>query len=317
MLLITFCNQGGARRPFGMAAVEPDNGRFHWIGLGAGRKDTGATGFAFRDGLLFVAVQSAQPRLAAFDPATWRQVAARPFVSLRDPHSLAAGSGGLYAASTGDNAVYRLAVRDGALVGEELVWRHPGTSPARDDVHVNSLTFADGKLLVSGFGPRDPAGGWDVEDGFVFDVAAGAPVARGLHHPHSLACDGGRIAVAESYAGRVRIGGWDGNRIVFTDTVEVPGYPRGLCWQAGSLLIGSSMLRRVSRSSQKTLEHTDPGDGRSRVYRFDLAARTLTPLLDCTDRGSEIYAIGRFDGEAPSLAAAPPAWKTLPRGLRA
>ena len=120
LLLITFCNQTGARRPFGLAAVEPGSARFHWIGLGAGRKDMGATGFAVRDGLFYVAVQSREPRLAAFDPATWRLVAATPFARVRDPHSLAAGSDGLYIASTGDNAVYRLAVARGVLKSRRI-----------------------------------------------------------------------------------------------------------------------------------------------------------------------------------------------------
>jgi hypothetical protein len=310
LLLITFCNQNGARRPFGLAAVEPDSARFHWIGLGAGRKDMGATGFVSQDGLFYVAVQSQEPRLAAFDPATWRLVAANPFARVRDPHSLAARSDGLYIASTGDNAVYRLAVDRGVLKSEELIWRHPGSSEIRDDVHVNSLAFAGERLLVTGFGPRADGGSWGA-DGFVLDAASGERLVSGLNHPHSLVCDGARIAVAESYAGRVRLGAHGENGVSFSQAIDVPGYPRGLAFDGGSLLVGSSVTRKISRSTSAPLQHKQPQHDRSTLFRLDLKSLALEPILDCTHHGHEIYEIGLSGGPLPPASAGPSLWETL------
>lgn len=310
MLLITFCNQSGSRRPFGLAAVEPDAARFRWIGLGSGRKDMGATGFAFYRGLMFVAVQSQRPRLVAFDPATWRPAASTPFSSVRDPHSLVARPDGLYIASTGDNAVYRLATKDGALAGENLVWRHPGSSDNRDDVHVNSLAFLGGRMLVTGFGPRSESGSWGSE-GFVTEVPGNKRVASGLNHPHSLVCDGARLAVAESYSGRVRIGVLAGNGVSFSHTVELPGYPRGLAFDGDSLIIGTSVMRKVSRSAKTPLDHAHSAHSRSALFRLDLKSLALELLLDCTDRGAEIYEVGLFDGPLPPTTVAPPIWETF------
>ena len=319
MLLITFCNQTGARRPFGLAAVEPESGRFRWIGLGSWRKAAGATGLAFHEGFLYVVVQSKKtPRLAAFDRATWRLAAVTPFSRARDPHSLAAGRDGLYVASSGDNAVYRLTLNGGAVSSEELFWRYSGASQNCDDVHVNSLTFAGDRLLVTGFGPRTENGSWG-SDGFVMDAGSGTRLASGLGQPHSLAVDGTRIAVAESYAaccaergaGRVFLGTLTASGISFSKSVEVPGYPRGLSFDGDTLLIGSSATRRVSRSTNATLVHERPGCGQSRLFRLNIGSLTLKPLFNCTRHGREIYAITRLDGPSPPASAALPLWKKL------
>ena len=295
-LLVTFCNQGPERRRYGLAAAEPGSARFHWVAMGRGRKDVGATGFACQDGLLFVSTQSEKARLVAFDTANWRRVAAVPFAKVRDPHSLVSGADGLYIASSGDNAIYRLVTKNGELREEELVWRHPGTSHDRDDVHVNSLGFAGTHLLATGFGPRNPDGTWNCDDGFVFDVTEGRFLARGLDHPHSFICQGERAAVSESRAGRVRIGRLTGEGIDFAVSVPIPGYPRGLTFDGPALYAGTSMMRKYSRSRKVPVDAAPADYRRCAIWRIDTATLKAEEILDCSDQGTEIYEIGVMHG---------------------
>ena len=305
-LLVTFCNQSPERRRYGLAAAEPDGARFHWVGMGWGRKDVGATGFARRGGLLYVASQSEKARLVAFDTANWRRVAAVPFAKVRDPHSLASGPDGLYVASSGDNAIYRLVAEKGVLRDEELVWRHPESSHDRDDVHVNSLGFAGTHLLATGFGPRNPDGTWNCDDGFVFDVTAGRFLARGLDHPHSFICQGERAAVSESRAGRVRIGRLTADGIDFAASVAVPGYPRGLAFDGPALYAGTSMMRKYSRSRKVPVDASQSDYRRCAIWRIDTATLRAEEILDCSGQGSEIYDIAAVhDLALPSRSARP------------
>lgn len=304
-LLVTFCNQGAGRRRFALAAVDPAAGRFHWIGMGRGRKDVGATGCARRDGLLFVSTQSENARLVAFDTASWRRIAATPFEKVRDPHSLVSGPDGLYIASSGDNAIYRLATDKGGLKREELVWRHPGTSSDHDDVHVNSLAFAGTHLLVTGFGPRNPDGTWNCDDGFIFDLASQRFLIRGLDHPHSLACEGDRIAVSESRAGRVRVGRLTADGADLAQTVAIPGYPRGLAFAGPSLYVGTSVMRKYSRSRQVPVCPAPESYQRSAIWRIDTASLKTEEILDCSAQGPEIYEISVMDGVRPPAEARP------------
>lgn len=309
MYLVSFCNQQGSRRPFGLAAVDPATGGVSWIGLGIGRKETGATGFAFHADLFYVAVQARHPRLVAFDPSGWRRIASVPFTHVRDPHSLLSSPYGLLVASTGDNAIYRLATRDGELTGEEMLWRYPGASETRDDVHINSLVTVRNRILVSGFGWRRADGEWGRENGFIYDTAAQGPITEGLHHPHSLIFDVGRIAFAESGPGRVRIGRWTGSGIAIDEMIDVPGYPRGLAWTHDSLVIGSSMQRRVSRSTSKPLK-TEVKAFSSGLYRYSPVSGALTRIFDASECGAEIYGVRGYGAAQPPAAVAPSFWET-------
>ncbi len=297
-LLVTFCNQDPGRRSHALAAVEPAGSRFHWVAMGRSRKDVGATGFARHGGFLFVSTQSEKARLVAFDAASWHRAAAVPFDKVRDPHSLAAGPDGLYVASSGGNAIYRLVTENGALKAEELVWRHPDASPDKDDVHVNSLAFAGAHLLATGFGPRNADGTWNCDDGFIFDVTARRFLIRGLDHPHSLACNGERIAVSESRAGRVRIGRLTAEGAELAHTVAIPGYPRGLAFDGPSLYAGTSMMRKYSRSRKVAVYPTPDDYQRSAIWRIDLASFRASELVDCSAQGSEIYDIAVANGLA-------------------
>lgn len=303
MLLITFCNQEASRRAFGLAALDPATARLHWINISPQAKDMGATGFAFHEGLFFVVAQSKkEPRLVALDPASWRKVASVPFDRVGDPHSLVARPDGLYIASSGDNAVYRLVTRKGKLTAEELIWRYPATSESRDDVHVNSLAFCGDRLLVTGFGPRDEGGGWGRNDGFVIDTGTGRALARGINHPHSLVADGDRLALVESFTGRVLLGRLSGDSVALAEVATVPGYPRGLAFDGGTLLIGTSLFRQISRSTEQPMKDARRESARSGLWRVDLKTRELTHLLDTTEHGPEIFEIGVLNGGAAAGA---------------
>ena len=258
---------------------------------------------ACHNGFVFAVVQSSRhPRLVALDTQRWTIAATSPLSQVRDPHSLALHEGRLYIASTGDNAVYELRLDGPRLASERLHWRYPGTADDHDDVHLNSLAFVEGELLVSAFGPRGPEGRW-TPDGQVLNTDTGAVLAEAVNQPHSLVCDAGLLMFCESKGGRLQVA-HDPERKIAPGAHAIAGYSRGLARTADGILIGVSTSRAASRSTGKPLELSSDAASCG-LWKLTYASGEATCLVDLSDSGNEIYDLLAVDAPMPALERAP------------
>jgi acetolactate synthase-1/2/3 large subunit len=124
-------------------------------------------------------------------------------------------------------------------------WRAPGEP---DSWHLNSITQADGRVVVCGFGQFLRQRGWDEagkpDSGRVIDLETGNPVLDGLHAPHNpLRIDNGWL-VCDSAAGELLEipdeTGEVGRRL------SMPGWPRGLVASDDYLYVGLSPHRHAA-----------------------------------------------------------------------
>ena len=303
MYLVSFCNQDRSRRRLALAAFERPGDPLAWIHIGAGRRDFGATGMICHDGFVFAVVQSNQnPRLIALDTQRWTLAAASPLSQVRDPHSLALRDGRLYIASTGDNAIYELYLDGPRLASERLHWRYPETSDDRDDVHLNSLAFVEGELVVSAFGPRGSEGRW-TPGGRILNVDAGAVLAEAVNQPHSLICDAGLVMFCESKGGRLHVVRDPEKRITLGAHV-IAGYSRGLARTGDGILVGVSASRAASRSTGRSLGPS-PDAASCGLWRLSSVSGEATCLIDLSNSGNEIYDLLAVDAPMPALERAP------------
>ena len=303
MYLISFCNQDRPRRRFALAAFERSGDPLAWIRIGAGRRDFGAAGMVCHNGFVFAVIQSSRhPRLVALVAQRWTLAATSPFSQVRDPHSLALRDGRLYIASTGDNAVYELELNGPRLASERLHWRYPQSSDERDEVHLNSLAFVAGELLVSVFGPRGPEGRWTT-GGRVLNADTGAVLAEGVNQPHSLVYDAGLLMFCESKGGRLHIA-HDPETNVALGAHEIAGYSRGLARTGDGVLIGVSAPRAASRSTGKPLD-ISPDAASCGLWMLSSATGEARCLIDLSDSGNEIYDLLAVDAPMPAAERAP------------
>ncbi len=302
MYLVSFCNQDRPRRRFALAAFERPGDPLAWIRIGARRRDFGATGVACHNGFVFTAVQSNRhPRLVALETQRWTVAATSPLSQVRDPHSLTLHERRLYIASTGDNAIYELRLGGPRLASERLHYRHPGTADDHDDVHLNSLAFVEGELLVSAFGPRGPEGRW-TPDGQVLNTDTGAVLAKGVNQPHSLVCDAGLLMFCESKGGRLHVAHHSENNIA-PGTHVIAGYSRGLARTADGILIGVSASHAALHSTARPLKSS--ADAAScGLWKLVSATGEATHLIDLSSAGDEIYDLLAVDAPMPERLVA-------------
>lgn len=249
------------------------------------------TGICRIGDLLFVAHQTAAARVAVLDAETLSVRADVCLPGARDVHSLAAWEGGVAVASTGTDEIlwYRY---DGAdFVDRTVLWT---ASPERKDtLHVNGLTAHRDALLCCAFGPRRTEEDlWsESRGGFVYDVAKGRFVLRGLAHPHSPAVRGDDELVLCESARR-------SFRSADQPIVELDGYTRGVaCLDDGRTVIGTSVTRVKSRSSDQLLNPADEGvtAGRCALHVVDPDG-TVHQTLSLEGYGKEIYDVFPLGG---------------------
>jgi hypothetical protein len=152
---------------------------------------------------------------------------------------------------------------------------------------VNSVLRADGTLFVSQFGPHEPGQKASADRGSVIDIGSGATVLEGLHHPHSLCAHDGRVLVADS--ARRRVLDVFSGEVVVTPEQLPDGYTRGLAAEAGTLWVGTSGPRLVSKSEgtlNESVEHRPEG---ARLTEVDVASGVARRTLDLTVLGRELY----------------------------
>ena len=259
----------------------------------------GVFGLCVANGSIYCLIDQGRPspaeaersELCRLDSATlavrWRYA----FRVGRDVHSVAAGGHRLLVTSTGTDEVLELALDDhGRIEDERVIWRpNPGSERA-DRHHVNDVVIDDGRILVSGFGPRPtPGSGWeDATAGFVRALPSGDLVMGPVYHPHSICrLSPDELALCESP-----------HRRVITSTGRrsglLPGYSRGLCLAGGSLFAGTSRQRRPSEEAailDYTPSHGPNDPGVCAISRLDTGTLRVQEVIPLDPHGREVYDI--------------------------
>jgi len=214
----------------------------------------------------------------------WRHV----FTLGRDIHSICADDRGLYAVSTGTDELLRLGLDgEGRVKTEQVVWKPDPEAERADLHHLNDVAVVDGRLLISGFGPRPGPDAWqDARDGFVRSILDGTVVLGPLYHPHSI-CDlgSGEFAVCESPRRRVVT---NKNRT----SPPLPGYARGLCLAGGKLYVGTSRNRHPSEPLSILPYRGHYGDeGLAAICELNLETLDVERIIELSPHGREVYDI--------------------------
>ena len=231
----------------------------------------GVTGLArYRDG--FVAMwQSPFPHLLYLSP-NYRIQKVLPLTLTRDGHSLTVYDDTIWIASTGNDSVTGVHHRH----GEFLVWR--ANTRNRDTIHLNSLVFWEGELLVSAFGKRTGSLWKGSQAGYVINITRNRVVRNHLAHPHSLVTRPEGIYLCESAT----------KSVIGPSRKSLPigrGYTRGLVITPSELCVGVSRQRKTSRSTGKVVEADTKGEfkpGKCGLVFFNIDKQEITA---CAFRG--------------------------------
>ena len=93
--------------------------------------------------------------------------------------------------------------------------------------------------------------------------------------------------------------------VSFAESVDLPGYPRGLAFDGDQLLIGTSVRRKISRSRGEEVGHAKAGLGECAIWRYDFPSSRLERIMDCSGLAREIYDIGFLQETLPPASVAP------------
>ncbi|MBA2448150.1 MAG: DUF4915 domain-containing protein [Chloroflexi bacterium] len=292
-ILVSFCNITRPGRP-ALGMLDPTTSEFRLVQLPPGLlRGAGLTGLAASERHVYAATQATNVtlrgrrpgrcELLVFDRANLRLVNRYLFRLATDVHSLWWAGETLYAVSTGADEVVQLRLRDAAVISESVFWRPAPTGPRADLHHLNAVHGRGDALLVVGFGQRN-GGPWSsAQDGFVVDATRGERLASGLRHPHSLTLVDEQIVCCESRGWAVQVVG--GQRVG-----GLAGYTRGLCVVGRELFVGTSVGRRISRSTGHSAGPTVPATpGRCAISRLSTERFALEETIDLGAYGREIY----------------------------
>jgi Domain of unknown function (DUF4915) len=207
-------------------------------------------------------------------------------------HSLCVSGEVLNIVSTGTDEVIELRMRGSEVISETVFWRPDPEAPRADIHHLNAICAWRGDLLVSGFGKK-PGQDWSLtRDGFIVNVTRGEKFASGIYHPHSLMTIGDAITYCESGNRTVRVIGRG-------QTQRLPGYTRGLCLAGQKLFVGTSVGRRVSKSTGMLYnpQHSSGAPaGRCTICRLSASTLEIEDIVDLSDYGYEIYDLLTVEG---------------------
>jgi Domain of unknown function (DUF4915) len=272
-LVVSFCNP-----PHALVGVHRHDGRgLVQLPLEPAEQ---FTGIAADQTHLYVATGAhGVARLVALTRTTWTVAWEAPLPRADDVHSIAVTDGYLYAVSTGTDSLIRYRL-DRGVSDPEIVWSPTGA--VEDTHHLNGIALWSGSIIVSAFGPRLGDRWASARDGYLYDVSRGAPIHKGIYHPHSVLPWRDDLWWCESATGTVH--SLSGRRCV------VDGYARGLAQLSNRLLaIGTSVGRHTGDGS--ITNPLDPGvpAGRCGVTVFDARTDTIRGFLDTGGIGPEIY----------------------------
>jgi hypothetical protein len=245
------------------------------------------TGLAASAHYLYVALPGSPTdlsKLLVLDRADLRLLNYYHFRLVVDVHSLWVSGERLYVVSTGTDEVIELQMRGAEVLAETVFWRPEPGGPRADLHHLNAIYGWGEDLLVAGFGKKTGEIWSLTRDGFVFNIAKGEKIASGIPHPHSLVaidntiayCGSGNMAVHILGRGHVQ---------------HLPGYARGLCLVDQHLFVGTSIGRRVSKSTGMLNSPNATGvlAGQCTISRLSLDRFEIEDTVDMTPYGEEIY----------------------------
>ena len=200
-------------------------------------KPKGVTGILpFRDGFLCL-LQAKKHKLFWLD----RDYKVKKRWALRmvkDGHSLAEMEGKIYIASTGSDSIVEFIPETGE---ERTFWKE--NSSERDTIHVNSMVWVDGHMIISAFGRKSGDQWITARKGFLMDIHTGEKIKDSLFHPHTLLKTEEGIFFCES--ANKRVVSIDGS-----DMLDIKGgYVRGLVIKEDQIAVGISHARKRSKST--------------------------------------------------------------------
>jgi hypothetical protein len=146
-------------------------------------------------------------------------------------------------------------------------------------------------LLVAGFGKKTGQLWNSIRDGFVFNITRSEKMVSGILQPHSLAAIGDMLAYCESGRRAVRV-------IEAAHVQHLPGYTRGLCLAGQKLFVGTSIGRRVSKSTGILNNPNASGvpAGQCTVSSLSLPSFEIEKTIDLSAYGDEIYDLLPIEG---------------------
>lgn len=244
--LISFCNAAA----FGNLANQYILGVYDWekhdlkyVALPFNKSQNfhpvqGSTGLIRNETQYFVVTQSKTPQLFCLD-SDFNVIDSKLLELVKDPHSLALHESCIYIVSTGDNSIVRVPF-DQTFGNEEVYWKFDDTSV--DKIHVNSIAFWGGDLIVSCFG--NPVSSNVIRSGFIKNVSSDVMLIEGIREPHNLICYNDYLYVLESITGCLY-------KISPTYDIELIkefiGYARGLALFEDEVFIVRNARRKLSR----------------------------------------------------------------------
>lgn len=221
--------------------------------------------------------------LVDINPATLSAQNVRRLPNIVDPHSVCIFDGHLYVVSTGNDEVHRMPIDGNGMT--EVVYKVPN-SVGTDIHHLNSIvTTSDGRILVSGFGPKAGEEWNTAKNGFVIDIGTEEVLIEDVYHPHTLyqaetdiwVCESSRSSVLSIENGKV--------------VIEAQNYTRGLAQdKLGNTFAGESSGKEHKNQPGVVRNADDPGvsTGAARISVFPTVGPT-EPIVRFGRRIPELY----------------------------
>lgn len=291
MILATICNIDNKSKS-GLLLLDDQLSWCKSVELPPEVPQAGITGMALSDSELILVSQNGV--VVVLDRNTLALKGATPPVLSRDTHSILLHEGKLYAMATGLNAVLVLSFENWKVSSEQIYWNMCEIHHGMDIDHLNSLCLHEGKILISGFGPKSSRLWASADNGFVIDIASRRKLFEGLKQPHSLLSSRGSLLICESAKCRVL-------DLATGKESVLDGYVRGLCEGSQGLYAAVSKGRTVSKSTG--LVTTNPQDegerhGRSGIYLINRDTFLISKVFEISDL--EFYDLAVVGDEALS-----------------
>lgn len=317
-LLVSFCNIGPWDSRFALARYHCDGGRILERGffdlaplLDPVGLFSGITGLCRFRGAIYAGLQGRPSGLLVLRAG--RPAEILPLTLVRGIHSITGSPDGrLLIVSTGTDSIIAF---DPDTRQEAVFASLSGT--AKDSLHVNGITWHQGRPVISLFGAVQQNG---PRLGEVRDLLSGEVLVAGLRSPHSVISTGQDLYVLESLTGLMLR--WSGGKFLGTHAALI-GHVRGLHVGPEVSIIGRSGFREASASFGAHRRHPTglaghpPEAVRSGLYLLQADGRISS--LELTDVAPEIYdvmALDAADHAALSLPGIPDGVVNLRKALR-
>jgi len=293
MYILSFVNQilSPSHR---LLLVSDDFSRLEFIDHDFPVNAIGATGICFYKKNAIVAYQDGS--IIILDQSL-KYVSSYKSPQIKDPHSLLVIKNNLYVSSTGSNTIIQLKLSNKCeILTESIYWRYPDLPDYNYDyVHINSICYHKGSLLVSLFGLREKGEKWsNNQSGEIIDTTNNKLLATELSGPHSLCSENDKVVFCNS----------NSNEILALDKTvlvkEEYGYLRGLLPSQGDLLYVINSRRKLQTSNFKNFQGRI---GFSETINEVTSLKKYSPkgivsnMLDLTIAGKEIYEFKKLPAE--------------------